>query len=121
MNNTSVYLGSYTLQSDSRIRLPKSAITNLNAVPGETRFSFYYDVVNNTIIMRICQPEKKQWPLQVMMTGRVKKMVDYRKEILDVSSFPVEECLKLVNAFNKNFPKKDAYMFLNEGITSYHA
>ena len=49
-----------------------------------------------------------------MMTGRVKKMVDYRKEILDVSSFPVEECLKLVNAFNKNFPKKDAYMFLNE-------
>jgi len=41
-------------------------------------------------------------------------MVDYRKEILDVSSFPVEECLKLVNAFNKNFPKKDAYMFLNE-------
>ena len=49
-----------------------------------------------------------------MMTGKVKKMVDYRKEILDVSSFPVEECLKLVNAFNKNFPKKDAYMFLNE-------
>ena len=41
-------------------------------------------------------------------------MVDYRKEILDVSSYPVEECLKLVNAFNKNFPKKDAYMFLNE-------
>lgn len=63
MNNTSVYLGSYTLQSDSRIRLPKSAITNLNAIPGKTRFSFYYDVVNNTIIMRICQPEKKAMPI----------------------------------------------------------
>lgn len=59
MSNTCVYLGSYTLQSDSRIRLPKSAITNLNAVPGETRFSFYYDVVNNAIIMRVCQSEEK--------------------------------------------------------------
>ena len=42
------------------------------------------------------------------------KMADYREKILDVSSFPIEECLELVNAFNKKFPKKDAYMFLNE-------
>lgn len=52
-----VYLDSYTLQSDMRIRIPKSAVANLKAVPGKTRFSFYYDNVNNAIIMRICNPE----------------------------------------------------------------
>ena len=40
-------------------------------------------------------------------------MVNYREEILDVSSFPTEECLELVHAFNNKFPKKDAYMFLD--------
>ena len=35
------------------------------------------------------------------------KMADYREKILDVSSFPIEECLELVNAFNKKFPKKE--------------
>ena len=59
MNNTPVYLASYTLQSDSRIRLPKSAITNLNAIPGKTRFSFYYDNINDVIIMRVYHPQKE--------------------------------------------------------------
>ena len=39
-------------------------------------------------------------------------MADYREEILDVSSFPIEESERLVYAFNYKFPKKDAYMFL---------
>ena len=37
-------------------------------------------------------------------------MVDYRDEILNISSFPADECIKLKNAFNKRFPKTDAYM-----------
>ena len=62
MNNIPVYLDSYTLQSDMRIRLPKSAIANLNAGPGKTRFSFYYDNVNNAIIMRVCHSqEENNW------------------------------------------------------------
>jgi len=40
-------------------------------------------------------------------------MADYREEILDVSSYPIEECIELVNAFNNRFSKKDAYMFLD--------
>ncbi|MGI6706274.1 MAG: DNA-methyltransferase [Clostridia bacterium] len=40
-------------------------------------------------------------------------MAKYREEILDVSSFPIEECLGLVSAFNNKFPKKDAYMYLD--------
>jgi len=37
-------------------------------------------------------------------------MTDYREEILDVSSFPKDDCIALVEAFNNRFPKKDAYM-----------
>ena len=40
-------------------------------------------------------------------------MANYREKILDVSHFLTEECLELVNAFNKEFPKKDAYMSLD--------
>src|SRR5690606_26199548 len=41
-------------------------------------------------------------------------MAKYRKEILDVSSFPLDDCRELVAAFNSTFPKKDAYMALEE-------
>ncbi len=54
MNNTPVYLDSYTLQSDMRIRLPKSVINNLQAIPGKTEFSFYFDSTTQSIIMKIC-------------------------------------------------------------------
>ena len=54
MNNTPVYLDSYTLQSDMRIRLPKSVINNLQAVPGKTEFSFYFDSTTQSVIMKIC-------------------------------------------------------------------
>ena len=54
MNNTPVYLDSYTLQSDMRIRLPKSVINNLQAIPGKTEFAFYFDSTTQSIIMKIC-------------------------------------------------------------------
>jgi len=44
------------------------------------------------------------------------ELVGYREEILDVSSFKVEECQKLVYAFNYKFPQKDAYMFLEGSL-----
>lgn len=48
-----VYMDSYTLQSDYRIRVPKSVITNLNAVPGKTVFSFYYDCDSRSVILKL--------------------------------------------------------------------
>ena len=54
MNNRPVYLDSYTLQSDMRIRIPKSVINNLQAVPGKTEFSFYFDSTTQSVIMKIC-------------------------------------------------------------------
>ena len=58
MNITPVYLDSYTLQSDMRIRLPKALISNLNGIPGTTRFDFYFDAQKNIIIMRLCDKNK---------------------------------------------------------------
>lgn len=54
MKNACIYLDSYILQSDMRIRLPKSIINNLNVIPGKTKFSIYLDTSENSIIMRIC-------------------------------------------------------------------
>ena len=52
MENALVYLDDYTLQSDMRIRLPKSAIANTQSVPGETHFSIYYDNASGDIILK---------------------------------------------------------------------
>ena len=54
MNHTPIYLDSYVIQSDMRIRVPKSAIANRHAIPGKTRVSSYYDPDSQFIILRVC-------------------------------------------------------------------
>ena len=49
-----VYLDTYVLQSDLRIRVPKSVINNLNAIPGKTEISFYFDCASQSVVMRVC-------------------------------------------------------------------
>lgn len=60
MPNTSIYLDTYTLQSDSRIRLPKSAIENLDAEPGKTKFKILYDPTNHALILKMCNSDYKE-------------------------------------------------------------
>lgn len=43
-------------------------------------------------------------------------MSNYREEVLDISSFPREDCLQLVDSFNNKFPSKDAYMFIEDPL-----
>lgn len=59
MNNP-IYLDSYTLQSDARIRLPKSAIENLNVTPGQTRFNIFYSPDTKSLILKISNPKEKE-------------------------------------------------------------
>lgn len=47
-----IYLDTYILQQDMRIRLPKSVLSNLNVVKGSTKFDIYYDSENETIILK---------------------------------------------------------------------
>lgn len=47
-----IYLDTYILQQDMRIRLPKSVLSNLNVVKGSTKFDIYYDTENEAIVLK---------------------------------------------------------------------
>lgn len=53
MSPNAVYLDSYVLQNDLRLRLPKSILNNLPIKKGQTRFSIYFDATQSEIILRI--------------------------------------------------------------------
>lgn len=53
MTNELVYLDSYCLQNDMRIRLPKAILTNLSAEKGKTVFDIYFNPETRTIVLRV--------------------------------------------------------------------
>ncbi len=53
MGVNQVYLDSYVLQNDMRIRLPKSILNNLPVKKGETKFAVYLDSVNRELVLKI--------------------------------------------------------------------
>lgn len=46
-----IYLDSYVLQKDMRIRMPKEITNNLNAKPGISYFEVYLDPVQKKIVL----------------------------------------------------------------------
>ena len=48
-----IYLDTYVLQQDMRIRLPKSILNNMGAVKGKTNFAIYLDSTSNELILRM--------------------------------------------------------------------
>lgn len=53
MKNTTIYLDTYVLQQDMRVRLPKSILSNLNVEKGKTKFDIYLDSNNKSLILKI--------------------------------------------------------------------
>lgn len=53
MNDNAIYLDTYVLQQDMRIRLPKAIITNLDAEKGTTLFDIYLDTKEKEIILKV--------------------------------------------------------------------
>ena len=47
-----IYLDTYVLQKDMRIRMPKSVITNMNVEKGISRFQIYYDKINESLVLK---------------------------------------------------------------------
>ena len=47
-----IYLETYVLQQDMRIRMPKSILTNLGAQKGKTKFDIYLDVATQELVLR---------------------------------------------------------------------
>lgn len=52
-----IYLDTYLLQQDMRIRLPKSILENLNVIKGKSKFKIYYDKLNKQLILKIDKEE----------------------------------------------------------------
>ena len=55
--NEPIYLDTYVLQQDMRIRLPKSILNNMGAVKGKTNFAIYLDTTSNELILRMAPVE----------------------------------------------------------------
>ena len=54
-----IYLDTYALQQDMRIRIPKSILNNLPVEKGTTKFSIYLDQEKNELILRIAESLKE--------------------------------------------------------------
>lgn len=48
-----IYLDTYVLQQDMRIRMPKSILENLNLEKGKSRLKIYYDKINEQLILKV--------------------------------------------------------------------
>ncbi|MBR6421994.1 sucrose-6-phosphate hydrolase [bacterium] len=54
-----IYLDTYALQQDMRIRLPKSILNNLPVEKGVTKFSIYLDQEKKELILKIAENSKE--------------------------------------------------------------
>ena len=57
MDSKLIYLDTYTLQQDMRIRLPKSVLTNMGLNKGESKLDVFYDKENDALVLRIAKEE----------------------------------------------------------------
>ena len=53
MELDAIYLDTYVLQQDMRIRLPKSILTNLNAKKGVTKFDIFLYTKSKELILKV--------------------------------------------------------------------
>lgn len=53
MKDTRLYLSSYVLQQDMRIRMPKAIIENLGVEKGTTFFDIYLDTSREEIVLKV--------------------------------------------------------------------
>lgn len=53
MDSELIYLDTYLLQQDMRVRMPKSILENLGAVKGKTKFDVYLNKDDNSLTLKI--------------------------------------------------------------------
>lgn len=53
MSKNLIYLDTYVLQKDMRIRLPKSILTNLNVQKGISKFDIYFCQDKKTLTLKL--------------------------------------------------------------------
>ena len=53
MERDLIYLDTYVLQQDMRIRLPKSVLSNMNVEKGVSKFDIYFDNDSNSLVLKV--------------------------------------------------------------------
>ena len=53
MTDSCIYLDTYVLQQDMRVRMPKAILSNMDVEKGKTKFDIYLDTNNHTILMKV--------------------------------------------------------------------
>lgn len=53
MENDLIYLDTYMLQQDMRIRMPKSILENMSVRKGHSMFDIFFDKSNNQLILKL--------------------------------------------------------------------
>lgn len=62
MNDSIIYLDTYVLQQDMRVRLPKCVLSNLDVTKGESMFDIFLDKKNDAIILRVHKDQDEGGP-----------------------------------------------------------
>ena len=58
MNEKLIYLDSYVVQKDMRIRLPKGILTNMNVEKGKSMLDFYFDKKQNDLVLKLSKNQE---------------------------------------------------------------
>lgn len=53
MERDLIYLDTYVLQQDMRIRLPKSVLSNMNVEKGVSKFDIYFDKDTDSLVLKV--------------------------------------------------------------------
>ena len=53
MTDSCIYLDTYVLQQDMRVRMPKAILSNMGVEKGTTTFDIYLNAQENELIFRI--------------------------------------------------------------------
>lgn len=60
MDSTVIYLDTYVLQQDMRIRLPKAILANLGAKKGVSKFDVFLDTKTKELILRLINDSEEK-------------------------------------------------------------
>lgn len=60
MDSTVIYLDTYVLQQDMRIRLPKAILANLGAEKGVSKFDVFLDTKTKELILRLISDSEEK-------------------------------------------------------------
>ncbi len=61
MSDNLIYLDTYILQRDMRIRMPKSILENLNAEKGKTYFAIYFNKDDNSLVLKTQENKERKF------------------------------------------------------------